>query len=597
MSVLRGLDLLRLRSNSITPSRKSRFITIILLFGLLGAIGLSTQLNWSGAAAHGSDRVNSTNVSTGTANTAVATNSGAASRVRAAEPAQGCTVNCEANVPATGAVGAAVNFASSANTSGCATAPTFEWNFGDGTARSSQQNPTHTYAGAGTYNWTLTVSAGTGAAAIETVAGGLGEGNLARLAPFGVPTAIARDPQGRGVYVADFIDGDALIRFINTTNAPVTIAGRTIEPGVVRALAGGGVDTGDNVPGSRADLGTVTGLATSPNGDVLYFVAQVDGQVRALNVSSTPVTVGNATVAPGNVGTLAGGLSSGPNTINGLAVNPANGEVYFGDASAGINRVFRISANGTVTLVAGTGTSSSPDAPFVPGPAANTPLLQPRAVEFDNAGNLIIADTGHGRVIRVDGGGNASLVHQFTFNAQNPNPFPSGLAIQGGNIYSANGNQQTITRLTNGVQTVAGVAGTSCDYSVSNCGDGGPGVSAGLNMLSAASTPPLASIEGDDAGIFILDQGAANRGRVRYLNLSGAPVTVAGVTIAPGAIDTVGGNGLAPPYDGALATSATFNTPVGVAVDANGNLWIADTLSSRLRFVNRSASEVISTLR
>lgn len=589
MSISRGLDLTRLRQRATIQSPKSRFITLILLLGLLGAIGLSLQLNWSSAAALGGHQANSNRL---TNNTAAAKMRNGALRVTptTAEPMQGCTVNCEATVPATGASGAPVDFNSTATAAGCATAPAFEWNFGDGSARSNQQNTTHTYAAAGTYTWTLTVSAGSGAAAIETVAGGLGEGNQARLAPFGVPTAIVRDPQGRGVYVADFIDGDALIRFINTTNAPVTVAGRTIEPGVVRALAGGGNDIGDNVAGGRTDLGTVTGLATSLNGNVLYFLAQTDGQVRALNVSNEPITVGNGTVAPGNIGTLASGLSSGSSSINGLAVNPANGEVFFADAAVG--RVFRVAADGTVTAVAGNGILTSPDTPFTPGAALSTPLAQPRAVKFDGAGNLLIADTGHGRVISVDGGGNASLVNQFGFSAPNPNPYPSGLALQGGNLYSANGNQQIVVRVTNGVATVAGMAGTSCDYSVSNCGDGGPGVNAGLNLLSAVSTPPLAGIEGDDAGLFILDQGAANRGRVRYLNLSGAPVTVAGLTIAPGAIDTIAGNGLTPPYDGGLATSGTFSTPVGVAVDANGNLWVADTLSARLRFVNRSTSEV-----
>jgi hypothetical protein len=76
------------------------------------------------------------------------------------------------------------------------------------------------------------------------------------------------------------------------------------------------------------------------------------------------------------------------------------------------------------------------------------------------------------------------------------------------------------------------------------------------------------------------------------MNLSGMPAEVAGVMISAGNIDTVAGTGLTAPFDGALATSAAFNAPVGVGADANGNLWISDTLSSKLRFVNCGTSTV-----
>ena len=67
---------------------------------------------------------------------------------------------------------------------------------------------------------------------------------------------------------------------------------------------------------------------------------------------------------------------------------------------------------------------------------------------------------------------------------------------------------------------------------------------------------------------------------------------MAGVSIASNKIDTIGGTGLPSPYDGGLATSALLNTPTGVVADANNNLYITDTLTNRLRFVNRGASAV-----
>lgn len=588
MSVLRGflrLSLSRLTKLSWRP-QPSSFALFVISLAVIGL--LLTQSKWASQAAWLSTK---DDTAIAQSEKKVASSGNYSPVIRIDDPSvsiQGCTVNCGATVPATGQVNAAINFTATATTNGCPTQPTFDWNFGDGSTHSTLQNPSHNYTAAGSYNWTLTTTVGSGSTMIDTIAGGLGEGNLAMDAPFGTLVAVARDPQNRGIYVADVIGGVTLIRFFNTTNSTVTIAGRSIESRRVRAIAGGGLELGDNMPGLISDLGVVGGLDTSADGNLLYFVAQIDKQVRALNVSSNTVTVAGAQIGSGNIGTLASGFGE---VLNGVAVNDSNGDVYVADATAGINRVYRITANGTATPVAGNSAVTRPEDAFVAGTALNTPLLQPRAVELDSSGRLLIADTGHGRVIRVETNGNASLVTQFTVATSIPNPFPSGMSVQGSNLYVALGNSQTIVR-TNGGVTVAGLSGQSCDYSVSNCGDGGPGTAAAFNFLGSTGNPPLAGIVSDSNGIFILDQGITGRGRIRYLNTSGGSVSVAGVTISAGAIDRIGGNGLTSPYDGGLATSATFNTPTGVAVDPNGNLWISDTISARLRFVNRGTSSV-----
>ncbi len=589
MSVLRGylLSLTRLTKISHRPKSASY---ALLLIALLAVGGLFTQSRWGSQAAWLSTSDGEIKNSGGKA---VATNGKSSPVIRSDDPIeqiQGCTVNCDATVPATGQVNAAVNFAAMATANGCPAQPTFDWNFGDGSARSNQQNPSHSYTAAGSYNWTLTTTVSSGSTMIDTIAGGLGEGNLAMDSPFGILGAVARDPQNRGIYVAEVIGGVTLIRFLNTTNSTVTIAGRNIESKRIRAIAGGGLDLSENAPGLVTDLGTIGGLDTSADGNLLYFVAQIDKQVRALNVSANTVAVAGAQIGSGNVGTLASGFGE---VLNGIAVNNSTGEVFVADATAGTNRVYKIATNGTSTPVAGNGATTRPEDAFVAGTALNTPLLQPRAVELDSSGRLLIADTGHGRVIRVESNGNASLVTQFAVTAAAPNPFPSGMCVQGNNIFIALGNLQTIVRTTGGAgTTIAGQSGQSCDYSVSNCGDGGPGTNAGFNFLGSTASPPLAGIACDNSGLFILDQGITSRGRIRYLNTTAGSVSVAGVTINGGAIDRIGGNGLTSPYDGGLATSATFNTPTGVAVDANGNLWISDTISARLRFVNRGTSSV-----
>jgi hypothetical protein len=430
---------------------------------------------------------------------------------------------------------------------------------------------------------------------IDTVAGGrLGDGNLARQAHLVTPVAAVADPQGRGLYLVDATGGANLIRFLNTGTSTVTIAGQTILPGTINTIAGGGNNLLDNVPALEADLGSITGLALSLDGKLLYFIDAIGSLVRVINISSNPVTVAGASIGPANVGTFSSGPGFG-SSLRGLAVHPMTGDLYVVDATAGVNKVFKVDASGNATVFAGNGADTRPDEALQSGSAATgVPLLQPHALEIDSSGTVYIADTGHSRIVRVPTSGADSgkifLVAQFPTGSLGP--FPSGMTIHNGKLYIANGNEQTIVRLDGGQSRIAGQPGTACDYSTSNCGDGGPAVSAGLNLLGSTSNPPLAGIEADANGIFILDQGGLSRGRVRYINLSAATVTLAGVQIAPGAINTVAGTGLSSPYDGGPAIGASLNAPTGVVADANNNLWITDTLRSILRFVNRGSSAI-----
>ena len=70
-----------------------------------------------------------------------------------------CTVSCSAAVAATGTVDGPVSFSGSAVLSDCAGAATYAWDFGDG-ATASGATTSHTYGGSGTYDWSLTVTAG-----------------------------------------------------------------------------------------------------------------------------------------------------------------------------------------------------------------------------------------------------------------------------------------------------------------------------------------------------------------------------------------------------------------------------------------------------
>jgi PKD repeat protein len=77
----------------------------------------------------------------------------------------GCFVSCTASAPTSVQAGTSVSFAGSGSSSGCATSPAYDWNFGDGTAHGTTASVTHTYGTAGTYAWTFTVTAGSQACA------------------------------------------------------------------------------------------------------------------------------------------------------------------------------------------------------------------------------------------------------------------------------------------------------------------------------------------------------------------------------------------------------------------------------------------------
>src|SRR5262249_35047947 len=148
--------------------------------------------------------------------------------------------------------------------------------------------------------------------------------------------------------------------------------------------------------------------------------------------------------------------------------------------------------------------------------AVNVPLLLPRDIAFDGAGNLYIADTGHGRVVKVDSSGKLTSALQYDIQS-GPNPYPAALATIAGTVFLANGNQQTVVNVSNSGALVAGKLNTACNYASSSCGDGGPGANAVFGLAGSSASPPLIGMRPDATGLYILDQGSNQRGRVRYL--------------------------------------------------------------------------------
>lgn len=450
------------------------------------------------------------------------------------------------------------------------------------------------FAGAGSLVW-LNVSAQSGNAEakgvdaattetrISTIAGGgFGSDVPVRQAPMVLPTGVAFDPLGRGFYVLDEVDGTSLLRFVNTTASALILAGVTIQPNHINLIAGGGVQSNDGLLPRDTDLAQVTGLAVDPSGDAVYLTIPSFGAIRVINVGKENFTVVGKTILPGTISTIA---TPDQAVFRAVAIHPTTNEVHF---IAG-RLVFKLNSAGAQIVVAGGG--NPPAGNGDGGPATQARLTTPIGLAFDNNNNLFIADGGDARTIpgsirRIN---TAGTIISLAIALE----FPTGIAIApNGDAYVALGNAQQIARVTpQGVKTI--VAGNSnmvlCDFNLNpTCGDGGSALQASLSIPdSTANTTLVMAV--DSKGLYLPDFRFK---RIRFINLTNSSQSVVGTTVAPHTINTVVGSGAASPYDGMQATSAELFVPTGIAVDALGNLFIADTGNNRLRFVNRTTAPV-----
>jgi len=203
------------------------------------------------------------------------------------------------------------------------------------------------------------------------------------------------------------------------------------------------------------------------------------------------------------------------------------------------------------------------------GPATSASLMNPEGIVVDSAGNIYFADKGNYAVREVNTGGTINTVAgpgSLVFGAPLGDGGPAtsanfawtnslfvGMAMDAnGNLYISDSGHERVRKVTPAgiISTVAGGA-TLPNFT----GDGGPATSAGLFAPAGVAV--------DSAGnLYIADPLV---GRVRKVDLSGNISTVAGT-------GTVGYSG-----DGGPATSAQILSPIGLAVDAKGNLYIAES--------------------
>ncbi len=216
-------------------------------------------------------------------------------------------------------------------------------------------------------------------------AGFSGDGELAVDARLRGPRGLALAPDG-SLYLSDSNNGR--VRRVDTST------------GVITTVAGGGSPAGNGDGGlaTEAKLIFPYGLAIDDAGH-LYIADEFEARVRRVDAVSGIIT----TVAGG--GAPAEGIGDGELATDaellgpdGLAVDSL-GNLFIADARHG--RVRRVDAvSGIITTVAGGG--SPPDGLGDGGAATAAQLSHPQDVSLDGAGNLLIADSDHGRIRLVD---------------------------------------------------------------------------------------------------------------------------------------------------------------------------------------------------
>ena len=473
------------------------------------------------------------------------------------------------------------------------------------------------------------VSAATGI--ISTVAGDgtagyTGDGGPAIDAEINDPGDVALDSAGN-LYIPDAPDN--VVRKVSPlTFASTAVASSSTPQNLLLQTTAAETITSLTVPVSEGNkkeyiVGKVTGCAvdgvtSNPAGTIctvpITFSPAYPGlrpvplkvvtSAGNVNIGLNGQGVGPlAALTPGTMSTLAGEVNPpNCNAYNGPALlgplcNPSAGAV---DAAGNVyvaafysNTVSKIDLNGNITVIAGTGGFGVSG---IGGPATSANIERPSDVTIDAAGNVYFSDETAQQVFKIDAITQiiTSVVGNGTQGYSGDNGpaimaslnRPEGVAVDvQGNLYVEDQDNNLIRKIDTAgiITTVAGNPATINQGSTAFSGDGGPATQANLDLCCGGVAAAYDNIAVDAAGNLFIGDSLHNV--VREVTTDGIIHTVAG------------NNALGAGYsgDGGAATSAQLNLPMGVAVDAAGDLYIADFSNNRIRKVD-AATQIITTV-
>ena len=366
-----------------------------------------------------------------------------------------------------------------------------------------------------------------------------GDGGPATSASLAGPAGIALDAAG-SLYIADAYNNEV----------------RMVENGIITTVAGTGTAgfSGDKAAAVYATLKLPSGVALDSTGR-LYIADYGNNRIRMVSGAIMSTVAGSgAAVFSGDHGAATSAGLAAPQRV----ATDAAGNFYIGDGP----RIRKV-ANGAIATLAGGGAPTGEN-----GPATAAQLLSPQGLWADSAGNVYIADSGTARILKVSGcvlsrvaGGGATAGDNLPATSAQLGA-PSGTAMDtSGILYISDPQTALVRAVRNGTISTAAGGGTTL-------GDNGPATSAKLSEPQAVAV--------DSGGnLYIAD---ANRVRL----------------VSAGVITTAAGNGTSGYQgDSGPPTAAMLSGPSGIAVDAAGSLYIADSGNNRIREV---AAGIIATV-
>jgi len=317
----------------------------------------------------------------------------------------------------------------------------------------------------------------------------------------------------------------------------------------VSTLAGSGNEAYVNGVGTLASFYNPVAVATDVAGNV-YVADSENNVIRKVTSTGVVTTLAGSGTAAYADGT---GTAASFNWPNGIAVD-LSGNVYVGDT--GNNLIRKITPAGVVTTLAG-----SVGGGYADGTGTAALFIWPFGLDVDASGNVYVADNQNYLIRKITPAGvvttlAGSLLNGNTNGTGIAASFnnPSDVAVDAsGNIYVADTGNNLIRKITSAgvVTTLAG----SGDYNNLN----GTGTAASFNTPFGVAVDALGNVYVADAANNLIRK-----------------ITPAGVVTTPVGTGFYGNtNG--------VGTSASFNNPTGIAVDAFGNVYIADSYNNTIR--------------
>ena len=320
--------------------------------------------------------------------------------------------------------------------------------------------------------------------------------------------------------------------------------------------------SGESGPANLAQISVPAAVAVTPDGG--YLISDQGNQrIRKVGPNGTITTVAGDGIV-GFDGDSEGALLASLNTPNGVAAT-ADGGFLIADSAN--HRVRKVTADGTIFTVAGTG---------VPGyngdnvPATSATLAFPIGVAVLPDGGFLIADNDNHRVRRVLPNGVITTVAGTGFigGAGDGGPAtaaqlndPGDVAVLPGGGFLVTELQGHRVRMVSPAGVISRVAG---DGFPGGQGDGGLATNARLNTPIGVAVMP-------DGGFVIADRF---NHRVRRVDAAGTITSIAGTGVA-------GSTG-----DGGVATAGQLNGPAGVDVTAGGDVLVTEATGHRVRLVD-----------